>query len=232
MGGWVECNPATIQDFSAIAYLFASRLHDELKVPVGVIDCCWGGTPAEAWTSAKALGAVSGFEDELKMLAEAKGDRDEMERLWRKLYDEKMKRAYAGVQPFDKGVLQKDWDKMVVPGFWENSVAPGLDGVVYVQKAFTLTPEQSSSPVTLHLGAIDDEDVTWLNGKEVARGSGYATERHYKVESSFLKPGENLLTVQITDGGGQASCRNRSYARLWKELRLPGTVMCVCHTCR
>lgn len=203
MGGWVECNPATMQDFSAIAYFFAERLHEELKVPVGVIDCAWGGTPAEAWTSANALGAVEGFEDELRMLAKADGNQAEMERLWRKLYDEKLKKAYAGVKSFDKGTLQKDWNKMPVPGYWENSVAPGLDGVVYVQKTFNLTPEQASSPVTLHLGAIDDEDVTWLNGKEVARGSGYNTERHYKVEPSFLKPGENLLTIEITDGGGE-----------------------------
>ncbi|MDE6338414.1 MAG: sialate O-acetylesterase [Muribaculaceae bacterium] len=203
MGGWVECNPATMQDFSAIAYLFATRLHEELGVPVGVIDCAWGGTPAEAWTSAKALGAVPGFEDELKMLESAEGDRASMERLWRELYDSKVKKAYNDVKPFDKGKLQRDWKRMNVPGFWETTVEPGLDGVVYVQTAFDLTKEQAGSPVTLHLGAIDDEDITWLNGKEVARGSGYATERHYKIDPSDLKEGENVITIRITDGGGE-----------------------------
>ena len=202
MDGWVECNPATMQDFSAIAYLFATRLHEELGVPVGVIDCAWGGTPAEAWTSAKALGAVPGFEDELKMLASANGDRDAMQRLWKELYDVKVKDAYNDVKPFDKGKYQKDWRLMPVPGCWESTVEPDLDGVVYVQKVINLSKEQASSPITLHLGAIDDEDITWLNGKEIARGSGYSTPRNYNVDPSNLKEGGNVITIQITDGGG------------------------------
>lgn len=46
MGGWVEAAPNTM-DFSAIAYLYAKELRDSLKVPVGVIDATWGGTPAD-----------------------------------------------------------------------------------------------------------------------------------------------------------------------------------------
>ncbi len=60
-GGWQICSSASMADFSAIAYLFARELSQELNVPIGVIDTTWGGTPAEAWTSARALGAVAGF---------------------------------------------------------------------------------------------------------------------------------------------------------------------------
>jgi sialate O-acetylesterase len=35
--------------FSAIGYLFAKILHNELGVPVGIINTSWGGTPAESW---------------------------------------------------------------------------------------------------------------------------------------------------------------------------------------
>ncbi|WP_317614740.1 sialate O-acetylesterase, partial [Gabonia massiliensis] len=51
MGGWQECSPASVPEFSALGYFFARRLWQELGIPVGVIDCTWGGTPAEAWTS-------------------------------------------------------------------------------------------------------------------------------------------------------------------------------------
>ena len=35
---------------SLVAYFFGRKLNSELKVPVGLIDASWGGTPAEVWT--------------------------------------------------------------------------------------------------------------------------------------------------------------------------------------
>jgi sialate O-acetylesterase len=49
-GSWEVCTPDTMEDFSAVAYLFARRLQGELNVPIGLIDNAWGGTPAEVWT--------------------------------------------------------------------------------------------------------------------------------------------------------------------------------------
>jgi sialate O-acetylesterase len=61
MRGWVEAAPNTM-GFSAIAYFYAKELRDSLRVPVGVIDATWGGTPAEAWTSSEYLKDIPGFE--------------------------------------------------------------------------------------------------------------------------------------------------------------------------
>jgi len=52
---WEICSPATVRTFSAVAYFFARHLHQHLKVPVGIIQSTWGGTPAQAWTSLRAL---------------------------------------------------------------------------------------------------------------------------------------------------------------------------------
>jgi sialate O-acetylesterase len=54
---WKECTPDSVKDFSAVAYYFGRELQDSLKVPIGLIQSAWGGTPAEAWTSLAALGA-------------------------------------------------------------------------------------------------------------------------------------------------------------------------------
>ncbi len=40
---------------SAVAYFFAKRLNDVLKVPVGVINASWGGTAIEGWMSKDVL---------------------------------------------------------------------------------------------------------------------------------------------------------------------------------
>ena len=52
---WKECSSETIPGFSAVAYFFGRELHTELDVPIGLIETCWGGTPAESWTRKEVL---------------------------------------------------------------------------------------------------------------------------------------------------------------------------------
>ncbi len=52
---WVECNPQTTPNFSAVAYYFGRDLQKALGVPVGLIHTSWGGSPAEVWMSQRAL---------------------------------------------------------------------------------------------------------------------------------------------------------------------------------
>ena len=59
---WYVCSPQTVSKggwtgFSAAAYFFGRTLHQKLNVPVGLIHTSLGGTPAEHWTSRKALEA-------------------------------------------------------------------------------------------------------------------------------------------------------------------------------
>ena len=42
--------PATVGPFSAVGYFFGRDLHKARKVPIGLIQCAWGGTAAERWT--------------------------------------------------------------------------------------------------------------------------------------------------------------------------------------
>ena len=50
-GGWKICSPQSLDGFSAIGYFFALELQEKLKVPVGIINSSWGGTPAEVWAA-------------------------------------------------------------------------------------------------------------------------------------------------------------------------------------
>ncbi len=56
-GEWKVCTPESVKSFSAVGYAFARHLHSRLKVPMGVVQSAWGGTPAQAWTSQGALEA-------------------------------------------------------------------------------------------------------------------------------------------------------------------------------
>ena len=61
-GSWSLCSPQRVAaggwaGYSAVAYYFGRQLHQDLKVPVGLIQTTWGGTPIDFWTSRKALEA-------------------------------------------------------------------------------------------------------------------------------------------------------------------------------
>lgn len=58
-GTWKVCSPESIADFSAVEYFFGRHLHQQLEVPMGLIQSAWGGTPAQSWISLPALAADS-----------------------------------------------------------------------------------------------------------------------------------------------------------------------------
>ena len=54
-GSWFVCDSNSVKAFSAVGFVFARRLHSELKVPIGIIDCSWGGTPIEPYIPGEAF---------------------------------------------------------------------------------------------------------------------------------------------------------------------------------
>ncbi len=48
-GNWQVCEPETMKNFSAVGYFFAKGIHENLHIPIGIINASWGGTPAETW---------------------------------------------------------------------------------------------------------------------------------------------------------------------------------------
>ena len=54
-GVWKIARSQAAADFSAVGFHFGRELHEELKVPIGLIDTSWGGKPVEAFTSREKL---------------------------------------------------------------------------------------------------------------------------------------------------------------------------------
>lgn len=55
---WQICTPKNISYFSATAYYFGRELHQQLKVPVGLVVSAVNGTRIEPWTPAQGVASV------------------------------------------------------------------------------------------------------------------------------------------------------------------------------
>lgn len=62
-GSWKHTAPKNTGNFTAVGYYFAKKIRAEIGVPVGIIECAWGGKPVESFISESAI----------KALPEAKG---------------------------------------------------------------------------------------------------------------------------------------------------------------
>lgn len=218
MGGWQECSPATVPGFSALAYFYARSLWKELNIPVGVIDCTWGGTPAEAWTSYETLKKVVGFREETAMMEQAGFDRTRMEQAYGKQRAEweslvaKEDKGMDGDTPLwaDSSLSDERWQTMNLPGYWEQKGLKDFDGIVWFRRTLEIPAAWEGKPLKLGLGMIDDEDITYFNGVEVAKGSGYMTPRNYIVPPEQVKAGKAVITIRVFDFGGEGGIHGKT----------------------
>jgi len=98
--GWMVCMPETVAKFSAVAYLFGREVNAAEKVPVGLVDSTWGGTPAESWISLPGIttdAALAPAFDEFNLIAAKRGD--ELKRWQREDADDVVTRSQGQTPP-------------------------------------------------------------------------------------------------------------------------------------
>jgi sialate O-acetylesterase len=214
---WVECSPASVPQFSATAFFFGKRLHEALGVPIGLVHSSWGGTPVEAWISAKSLAGIPDFARTLDGLKECpEGIRRLREWLhqyrvidmqnrsgddkWRALsFDDSLcaSRVYS----------DSAWKTMTLPTYWESTGIGNFDGVVWFRKSVTVPPGWKGKNLVLELGPIDDMDVTFVNGVRIGgydKEGFWSTKRIYSVPDTLVDSTLLQVAVRVIDnqGGG------------------------------
>lgn len=214
MGGWQECSPEYVPEFSSLGYFFARELWQKLNIPIGIINTSWGGTPAEAWTSAEALGTVMGYQEQIARLKEL-GFTDEganqlyreEEEAWQKALNDKDQ----GNVGFEKvGFDDSNWKTQALPGYFDAQLLPGFDGIVWYRRTIDIPAEWKGKDIALNFCAIDDEDITYWNGEYIHHGYGYNSPRHYTIPGKFVKAGKNEICVRVIDGGGEGGFNGKA----------------------
>lgn len=215
-GDWQVCSPETAEDFSAAGYFFARKLHQELGVPVGIINSSWGGTEVEAWISKKGLNEFP------EMLKEIESFDEEEIETWINQFDHLP--APSSIEDFEKldledsEILRNDfddseWPKVTVPheNCLSNEFIPDLEssfflnGVFWYRNKFNI--KNAGSDYVLYMGVIDDADITYINGHKVGSMMSWNENRIYTVPSDVMKEGENTIVIKQLDGGGGSAVK-------------------------
>jgi sialate O-acetylesterase len=207
-GGWTVCSPATIPNFSAVAYFFAREIYQKTGIPIGLINSSWGGTVAEAWISGTTLYTNQDFAKEVDFIERSAKDEvgsTEAEKVayWQQKTFEKDPGYKDGKFIWlAKTVDDADWKTMPMPSLWEKSVLPNFDGVVYLRTKINIPESWAGKPVKLNLGQIDDQDITYFDGEKVGESQAANVQRVYLLRADQVTAGEHTIAIRVFDTGG------------------------------
>ena len=216
IGHWEVCTPETVKPFSATAYFFGKDLHNELKIPIGLIESTWGGTPVEAWMSEKELRNQSEFVDEISAIRKD-APKVQAFMVWMKKHKSITLKSdddpdkWKNLDFNDESCSSVDfddskWPEMKLPQNFENVIGD-FDGVVWFRKKIEIPDNYEGGDLTISLGPIDDMDRTYFNGVLVGTHEElgyYQVDRNYTIPAALVKKGNNTIAVRVVDntGGG------------------------------
>ena len=194
-GQWDKCTPEVARSFSAVAYFFGKELHKDLNVPIGLINCNWGGTPAEAWTSAEMLKTLPEFKDRVIELEEGPNWEDDIEANDQR-DDKKNEIINSSFNGLELGVHKinynsNDWPVVIAPK-WEEE----LDGIVWMRKVIEIPKDYKDKELRFDLGRIENHVTVYFNEVELgSTDSPYFAE--YTVPEKLVKAGKNVIAVRV-----------------------------------
>lgn len=207
---WSAATPDTVRDFSAACFYFARELQKSVNVPMGLIQSAWGGSRIEAWTSAGALRAQRDLDPALDVLALYTRDPAAANAQWGRHWQQwwaKREGANPGDAPWQPDARDAGWTQAPAAlGAWEHWGIPALadyNGMVWYRTQVTLSAAQAAQVATLELGAVDETDVTWVNGVAVGSQYGPGEARAYPLPAGLLKAGANTIVLNVLDTWGE-----------------------------
>ncbi len=207
---WKPMTQENVMNFSALAYFFAKEMYEKTKVPVGIINSSWGGTPIEAWISEEGLKEFPIYINDKRLYED-----DAYCAHIKKLEGESFYRWNLSLYRSDAGLHEKtpwyasnyddsNWQTVnMFSRTWGNDGLNPIAGSHWLRQNVEIPQTWNNKEVTLRLGCIIDADSVYVNGT-FAGTTGYQyPPRIYRIPAGILKPGVNNITVRIISNGGQ-----------------------------
>ncbi len=209
-GKWKVCDAENVKDFSAVAYYFARKIHHGQKVPVGIIQSTWGGTPIEAWTSREMLltspiTKAKTLSNDTLALDREDFVRDSLNqiRFWNMVYNPQNNAdKIVPAAEYDNA----GWTTVEMPKVIKDFGIGYYEGVVWLRKKISLPALFQQKNLTISLGHPEMNYSLYFNGQEICKNVWYGNPTHsYTIPANLVKSGENTIAVRIAmlwGGGG------------------------------
>lgn len=207
-GKWKVCNPSNVQQFSAVAYYFARKIHKDQHVPIGIIQSTWGGTPIESWTSREQLLTSPITQANITAndtLSEQSFVNDSLNliRFWDIVYhpQNNTDKIIPATRYDDSG-----WPTVEMPGLIKDFGIGSYEGMVWMRKKITLPESFFGKDLTLHLGHPEMNYSMYFNGEEICKTIWNSDPKQsYTIPAKLIRKGENTISLRIAmlwGGGG------------------------------
>ena len=203
----INWKPLTKQNawpFSAVGYFLGKRMFEKTRVPQGIIVNSWGGTPIEAWISADSLQRdyplllrrtqLMQNDDYVKTQSQANALASQQ---WQQILDN----SDQGLANHWTSAAYDDsqWQTIDQNGWKWNGT-----GTVWLRQHVTIDKTHVGKPARLLLGTLFDQDVTYVNGREVGHTYYQYPPRRYDLPEGLLREGDNVITVRFINKYGAA----------------------------
>ena len=199
----INWKPVTKQNvwlFSAVGTFLGLRMQQQTGIPQGIIVNSWGGTPIEAWISADSLmrdypmliKRLAFYQNDQYIRAQAQAN-NEANKRWQELLDK-----VDGVSAYQLSTYKDaDW-KTINQNDW---MWRGV-GSVWLRQHINIDKEHAGKPARLLLGTLFDQDITYLNGKEIGHTYYQYPPRRYDIPEGLLREGDNVIAVRFINKYG------------------------------
>ncbi len=195
-GSWKVVTPETAGWMSAVGYYFARKVQSEIHVPIGLVVDAVGGTPAETWTSADALGPLHDFDIPLaelnRMAAEGAPEYGNYVMHWYDEYDVGLKGNWAAPELDDSS-----WKSVDIPGGFAELGVPDTPALAWFRKEIVLPDPLPPGRAMVFLGSIERMDTVYINGTSVGGSAWVENPRVYPVPEGVLKAGRNTVAIRV-----------------------------------
>ena len=197
---WKPLNKQNAWPFSAIGYFLGKRMFEKTGVAQGVIVNSWGGTPIEAWISKDSLERdypmlvkrAAFYENDNYIRAQMQAN-GEASRRWNELL-EKSDDVQTYPQPSCpdadwQTINQNDWT-------WRGT------GSIWLRQHIQIDKAHAGKPARLLLGTLYDQDITYLNGKQIGSSGYQYPPRRYDISEGLLQEGDNVIAIRFINKNG------------------------------
>ena len=212
---WKPLNKQNAWPFSAVGYFLGKKMFEKNKVAQGIIVNSWGGTPIEAWISEDSLKAdypmlikrtqMYQSDNYVRAQMQANGAANQQ---WDAILNQndpgikemRGENGEAREYPFTslsyddnnwRTIDQNNW-------MWRGT------GSVWLRQHINIDKAHAGMPARLLLGTLFDQDITYLNGKEIGHTYYQYPPRRYDIPEGLLREGDNVIAVRFINKYGAA----------------------------